>query len=213
MAITVQTGTVAAVKGSSLTIPLPASVTAGDLLLVIVTNLNAARTISVSGWSNIHTSTSSDGEQINIFQKTATGSDSDPVATTGGFTESVIGVCVGLTSADTTTGASQITALRSKTTTSSIDPPAAGAVKIAAYYTFSLATGTTTWTSATKFADYWLTPASGCYLTAAYRVEDTAAAMAFSTSTSGDTGATVILSVALGAPAAPAFVAQTIIIT
>lgn len=194
MAIDIQAGTTIGASSAALSVGLPASVLSGDLLLLFTANLSSSHTVTVAGWSKIHTSTSVDGEQINLFQKTATGSDTDPSAAVSGGGDWIIGTCVRVRGADVTTGATQITATRSRVTTASIDPTATDAVKFAAYYTFALGTCTTTWTAATKIADYWLGP-GGDYMSIAYLVSDASGAIAFSSTASGDVGANIIFSV------------------
>ena len=213
MAITVQSGTpVSNGAGGATTItpPLPADVVAGDLLLLILDQAtDTAITSGDAGWISLHTDAVA-LDRFRVYTKIAGSSESAPTIT---YPTNVItvAVVVRIRGWDTGTGAAQATAQQSATTTASIDPPTPGSAKFGIVHVDPATAGTVSWATATEIAE--LAESNFAFLSVAYKMEDTAGALAFTWSGGASpVPGTLIFSIAPdAAPAAPAFVPQIVI--
>lgn len=192
MAWSLQAG--ASVTGSvaSLVPGMPASVSAGDLLIVVLTVRGAATTSSATGYTQFYTDQTG-GDTIFCLKKTAVGGDTSPTVTHDGFAQDCATI-IRVSGWDTAGGPAQMTNNTSTTTTASITPPTAGSLKIAVVH--SAGSGGAfgvTWTVATEIAEVYLGPRTGNSI--AYKEEDTAGALAF-TYTGTPTPGTLIFSLA-----------------
>jgi hypothetical protein len=201
MAWSLQAGTVATRSfGGDITPPLPAIVQNGDLLLLFLNSDSnvAVTSISPGTWTLEHSNAdAADGFKVysNIW---ATGQAAPTVTLGNGYHVA----CVVRVRGGGTNLPAQETAQTSTTTTASIDPPTAGSIKIAAVHidTSSGWSGID-WTpgAATELFDGNIAAATRTLISAAYKEEDTAGAVAFSGSGTGTPG-TLICSIAPTAP-------------
>ena len=195
MAITVQggVGTFNGSPGTTLTPALPASVVAGDLLLLIVNTQNDIASATSSGYAQIHEDTTGNGDDFWVLTKTAGGSESAPTVT---LSASILAcaLVVRVRDWDSGGGPAQLTANASATTTASIDPPTAGSVKIGIVHIDPSTAGVVAWDGGITDAGS-IANTSAAYLSVGYKLEDTPGALTFTWSGTGTPG-TLILSIA-----------------
>jgi hypothetical protein len=198
MAWSLQAGAVATRSfGGDITPPLPAIVQSGDLLLLFLEsdNLYTVSSISPGTWTLEHANADA-GDGFKVYSNIwGTGQAAPTVTLAVGYHIA----CIVRVRGGAGNLPAQETALISATTTASIDPPTAGSIKIAAVHinTTSGWTGID-WASggATELFDRNFV---NTLISAAYKEEDTAGAVAFTGSGTGIPG-TFICSIAPTAP-------------
>jgi len=205
MAWSVQAGTGVSSAAASATVALPASVTSGDLLLLMV-DLQSDGTATAPGYTEVFTDLIG-ADRYRLLTKTAGGSETAPTVTLGAA-QSWCAMIVRVRGSDGA-GPAQLNAQQSPTTTLSIDPPTAGSLKIGVVHLDPTTLGSVTWAGGVTGAGE-IGNGSTSYVSVGYKEEDTAGAMTFTYSgvVQGTNIGTLIFSLAPGVVAGAGFLPQ-----